>query len=177
MMLVAAVALTLVISPGLMNVIMQPISGWDYWEKLAYKIDLALIFWTSILSLNLVIASRRRIQRVCCSYGSSAVIAASVSVLILLARGLWSALLGYYFRGSRIFPYPDLYYSPTAKQLVIEAPEAAAAAIFAAWSILALTGSGRRPSDWLDRVGFLFGLIWVLWYVVGRDLTLHLRWL
>src|SRR5262245_16917279 len=77
MVLVAAVALTLVIAPGLMHVIRQLLSGWGRSEQLAYKTDLALLIWTPVLTLIVVIANRRRIRRVCRSYGTASVIAAA----------------------------------------------------------------------------------------------------
>ena len=60
---------------------------------------------------------------------------------------------------------------PTARRLAVDAPAATAAAIVAVWLILALTRAGRRPSDWFDCFCLLFGLLWVLWYSLRRDLV------
>jgi hypothetical protein len=60
---------------------------------------------------------------------------------------------------------------------VFEAPESAAAAIVAVWSILAVTGMGRRPSDWFDRLCFFFSLLWVLWCLFGLDFVVQVPWL
>src|SRR5437868_903922 len=78
--LVAAAALTLVISPALMKLIMQPASGWSRWELLAYRTSVALTFWTPILALIAVIGNRSRVGRISRSYGISAVFAAAAAI-------------------------------------------------------------------------------------------------
>jgi hypothetical protein len=51
MALVAALALTFVITPVLLKVIQKPLSGWMKHEVLMYETSLALIVWTPILAL------------------------------------------------------------------------------------------------------------------------------
>ncbi len=80
-------------------------------------------------------------------------------------------MAGWYRYGRPAFPSPDSYFSPDARRVAIDAPAAAAAATIAVWLTLALTGVGRKPADWFDRLCLLFGLLWVLWYL-GRDLML-----
>jgi hypothetical protein len=176
--LVAAVALTFVVPPALMKLIMQPLSGWGPREQLAYKITLALCFWTPIVGLIaaiVVIRDRSRIGRVSRSYGISALIASTAAMFLLFVRGLSSILIGWWLRGWPVFPRSESYFSPEARRLAIDAPAATATAIVAVWLILALARAGRRPSDWFDRFCLLFGLLWVLWYSLGRDLVLLTR--
>ena len=180
MALVAALAVTLVVPPFLMKLISQPIlSGWGWGEQLAYKTSLALTFWTptiAVIAVIVVIRNRSRVGRVSRSYGTSAVVAEAAAIFLLSIRGLSSQLLGWYLRGIPVFPDTESYFNPNTWRLVSDAPAAAAAATVAAWLILALTGVGRRPSDWFDRFCLLFGLLWVFFYV-GRDLVLNPPWL
>ena len=174
----AAVALTLVVPPALMKLIMQPTSGWGPREQLAYKISLALCFWTPIVGLIAVIVVIRdgsRVRRVSRSYGISALVASTTAFFVLLVRGLCSLLIGSWLRGRPVFPHPESYFIPEARRLAINAPSATATAIVAVWLILALARAGRTPSDWFDRFCLLFGLLWVLWYSLGRDLVLLSR--
>jgi hypothetical protein len=171
MTFVAAVALTLVVPSSLMNLIQQPLSGWGPTEQLAYKITLALIFWTPIVALVaviLAIRTRSRVGRVGRSYGTAAVFAAAAATFLLVVRSLSSSLIEWYFVGILPFRYRGSYWTPKATRLAIDAPAATATAIVAVWLILALNGVGRRPADWFDRFCLLFGLLWVLWYL-GRD--------
>jgi hypothetical protein len=175
--LVAAVALTLVISPALMTLIMKPASGWGRREQLAYMTSLALTFWTPILALIALVGDRSRLRRVGRSYGLSAVFAAASAILLLFVRGLNSGVLGY-LRGYRVFPWlPESLFSYPAMRIVREAPAGAAAAVVAVWLILGLTGAGRKPSDWFDCFCFLFGLLWVLWCLLGHDFMVQIPWL
>ena len=173
MALVAAVALTLVVPPALMKLITQPHSGWGPREQLAYKISLALCFWTPIVGLIAVIVAirdRSRVGRVSRSYGASAVVASATAFFLLVVRCLSSTLIEWWLRGIPVFPEPRSCFSPTAVRLAVDAPRAAATAIVAVWLILALSRAGRRPSDWFDLFCLVFGLLWVLWYSLGRDL-------
>ena len=52
MALVAATALTFIIPPALLKLIMQPVSGWGPRELFTYKTTLALTFWTPIVALS-----------------------------------------------------------------------------------------------------------------------------
>jgi hypothetical protein len=175
MVLVAAVALTLVVPPALMQVIMQPLSGWGPREVLAYKTTLALIFWTPIVALGAVIRIRSQIELAGRSYGTSAVIAEAAALLLLFARILSSGMIGY-VHGFPFFPDRESFFSPIVRKFAIDAPSGAAAATVAVWLILALAGTGQRPSGWFDHFCLFFGLFWVLWYL-GRDLMFYLPWL
>ncbi len=176
--LVAAVALTLTVPPALMPLLRSMASGADGRERLIDQISLALTLWTPILALIAVFGDRSQLRRASRSYGISAVLAAASALLLLFVRNLFHALLQYR-RGNPPFPEGGFrgggYFCPAAAQLVLEAPEGAAAAIVAVWSILALARAGRGPSDWLERFCLLFGLSWVLW-CFGRDFMQLFRW-
>jgi hypothetical protein len=184
MMLVAAFALTLIIPPAIIKATMNSLSRgtsngilmhpWSMKEQLTYEVSLALTLWTMILAMIAVVGNRSRVRRAGRSYGISAIFAASSALILLFIQGIGAALQ-LPLRGALIFPYPGSYYIPTVFWKLVAAPEGVAAAIVAVWSILALIGAGRRPSDWFDRFCFLFGLLWVLWYF-GRDLMILLPW-
>src|SRR5438270_11494647 len=72
MTLVAAIALSLAISPSLMTLIMKPASGWGRREQLAYLTSLAMTFWTPVLALIALVGDRSRFRRARRSYGLSA---------------------------------------------------------------------------------------------------------
>jgi hypothetical protein len=61
--------------------------------------------------------------------------------------------------------YPRLF------DVMEHAPDACAAAVLSAWSLLALSGTGVRPSNWLEKLCFLVGTIWVL-----MGLSVQLVW-
>jgi hypothetical protein len=175
MALVAAVALTFLITPTPMKLIAEPSTNlfWDEW--LFYQISLTLTFWTPILALIAAIGNRFRFRRASRSYGTAAVFAAAAAIIVLLVKRLIGAFPGSPRGVSLSVLRPD--FSPAARRLVADAPEGATAAIVAVWLILAFTGAGRRPSDWFDRVCFLFGLLWIAWYLGGDSiLTLHWTW-
>jgi hypothetical protein len=173
--MVATVAVALTLTPFLMKVIEQPFAGWDWDERLYHQISLTLTFWTPILALIAAIGNRYRVRRASRSYGTSAVFAAAAAIILLLVKGVIEAIPGFP-GGAPIIASSLSHFSPAARRLVNEAPEGASAAIVAVWSVLALTGAGRRPSDWFDRICFLLGLLWVLWFL-GGDYTILLHWL
>jgi hypothetical protein len=178
MTLVAAVALTLAVTPSLMKLITTPLSGWLWDERLYYQISLALTSWTPILALIAAIRGRSRFRRASRSYGTSAVLAAAAAMVVLLVKRLIATIPGTP-RGLPILaqPMPGSSFSPALLRLVIDAPEGAMTAIIAAWLILVLTRAGRGPSDWFDGLCLFFGLLWVAWYLGGDFiLLLHRTW-
>ena len=46
------------------------------------------------------------------------------------------------------------------------------AAIIAVWPVLWRTQMGWRPTDWLDRLGMIVGIIWLLWGLTRGCLSL-----
>jgi hypothetical protein len=92
----------------------------------------------------------------------------------MFVRGLIVWLIGWYRWGALPIAWHDLPYCPEARDLVYSAPAGVACAVAVGWSMLALTGAGRKPSDWFGRLGFLFGLLWILWYL-GSNFMLLLR--
>jgi hypothetical protein len=176
-MLVAALALTFAISPAAIRLIRKPTSGWGFREQLVYTTSLAMTVWTPVLALIALVGDRSRLRRASRSYGLSAILAAAAAILVLYLRNVYAGVLGF-LRGYGVFPwYPESFFSHPVLRLLREAPTGAAAAVVAVWLILALTGAGRRPSDWFDRLCFLVGLAWVLWCLVGHDSMLTVPWL
>jgi hypothetical protein len=140
---------------------------------LRYQISLALVFWTPILAVVTVVGNRLQLRNASRSYGIAAILAAATALLVIFVRGLISGMLRWH--GVPLVLWPDSPYSPGARDMVNFAPAAAACSVGAAWWMLVLTGAGRRPSDWFDRFGFHFGVLWVLWYL-GADFMLLTRW-
>jgi len=56
---------------------------------------------------------------------------------------------------------PSGLFPPRLFDVLEHAPTAAAAAVVAAWTVLALTGAGRKPSNWFERLGCSVGWIWI----------------
>ena len=182
MALVAAAALTLIVTPALMPVVRSPLmtaSGKQLFiRRLADQTSLALIFWTPILVLIAVsgnapapggsaarMGSRRSWRRRQLYFSSS--FGACAGRCFISGTPAVLPVVSVIPKGAN--------YCPTVEKIVDSAPEGAAAAIVAVWSILALTRVGRWPSDWFERFCVLFGLLWVVWYI-ARDFVLHLPW-
>ncbi len=175
MALVAAVALTLVAPPALMQAVMRsfgPMSSWNRQMYLDGVITLALGLWTVALGPLALVANRRRLREAACSYGASTAFSSAVALGFLLASkavdqfGTWS-----------IFGWPaglasrDIYLN-TLGGMLHEIPKVEAAAVVTVWSILALAGVGRRPSGWAGALGLILGICWVAWCLVGRMVLL-----
>jgi hypothetical protein len=175
MALVAALALTFVITPVLLQVIQQPVSGWNRRVIIGYQASLALVCWTPILAVIACVGNRLQLRDACRSYGIAAIFAAATALLVIFVRGLVSGLILRHVFGRPLVMWPDSPYSPGARDIVYSAPAGATSSVVAVWSMLVLTGAGRRPSDWFGHLGFLFGLLWVLWYV-GKELMLLTSW-
>jgi hypothetical protein len=143
-------------------------------QHLSYQLSLALVFWTPILAVVTVVGNRLQLRNASRSYGIVAIFAAATALLLIFVRGLISGMLRWHVFGVPLVLWPDSPYSPGARDMVYSAPAAAACSVGAAWWMLVLTGAGRRPSDWFDRLGFHFGLLWVLWYL-GADFMLLTR--
>jgi hypothetical protein len=169
--LVTAIALTFVIAPALLRVIEQPVSGWGGREHLTYETSLALVFWTPILTVVAVAGNRLQLRDAGRTYGIAAIFAAATALLVIFVRGLVSGMIHWHVFGVPLVLWPDSPYSPGARDIVYSAPAGAASSVVAVWSMLVLTGAGRRSSDWFARLGFLFGLIWIFWYL-GSDFIL-----
>jgi hypothetical protein len=159
MALVVAVALTLV-SPALMRAII-PAESHNTWDRRQYVSNLAalvMIWWTATLVPLVLSALHSRPRRAIRSYGHAAVLASATTGLflvlrhapavILLATGVGLSPLGLF--ESRLF------------DILENAPDAFAASVVAVWTILALTGTGRWPSNWFERLGCLVGWTWIV---------------
>jgi hypothetical protein len=85
-------------------------------------------------------------------------ITASCTLWIVSLGGTWGSIRA----NSWLFTRPD----PAAiYELWDEAAELAGPSIFAVWIIQALAGSWRPAPTWIDRVGRLAGLYWIVTYL------------
>ncbi len=67
--------------------------------------------------------------------------------VILLAMGQGSSALG--------------LFKPRLFDVLDRAPDAFGASVVTVWTILALTRTGRWPSNWAERLGCLVGWTWI----------------
>jgi hypothetical protein len=159
MAVVAAVAMTL-ISPAVMKAIIPADShqNWDRRQYVAHIAALILIWWTAALVPPLLIEGRDRLRQACRNYGVAAALAAMVAVALLFARQVPTVLMIVVTGGTN--PMGLIY--PRLFDVMEHAPDACAAAVLAAWSLLALSGTGVRPSNWLEKLCLAVGVVWVL---------------
>jgi hypothetical protein len=86
--------------------------------------------------------------------------------LLLALRQVPPTLLLWATVGPSSDPIRNLLFSRLFN-VVHGAPDVAATAIVAVWLILALSGAGRRPSNWLEIVGCILGYLWIVWYLLS----------
>jgi hypothetical protein len=160
MALVAAVAMTL-IAPAVMKAIIPADShhNWDRRQYVAHLAALVLIGWTVPLVLLVLVDCRGRLGQVCRKHGAIAVLASLLAVSLLLARQIPIVLIVLATTGTD--PMGGLFFARLF-DILEHAPDASAAAILVAWSLLALTGQGTRPSNWFERLCVAVGLVWVV---------------
>jgi hypothetical protein len=152
--LVAAAALTFV-SPAIMRAIVPPadrgiLAGREF---LAHLAALVVIWWTAAFVPLALWVPGPAVRRVFRNYGRAAILASTTTLLFLVFEKAPSAVLPVLGVG---FSTGWLYF------LLDHAPVAAGAAVVAVWTILAFTGIGRRPSNWLDRLGCVVGWTWIV---------------
>ena len=159
MALVAAVALTLV-SPAIMKAII-PAASYQVWDRRQYVPHLAalvLIWWTATLVPVVLSGACPGLRRIMRSYGCAAILASVTSALFLVLRQAPVVILLAMEAGSS----PLGLFKPRLFDILGHAPEASAASVVAVWTILALTGTGRWPSNWRERLGCFVGWTWIV---------------
>lgn len=157
MALVAAVALTL-ISPRIMKAIIgnSSLHNWDRRQYVAHLTALVMIWWT--LALVPPVLSGVRLRRAIRNYGRAAILASATAALLLVLRQAPVVLL----LALTVGWSPTGLFPPRLFDVMEHAPDTAAAAVVVAWTVLALTGAGRRPSNWLEQLGCHLGATWIL---------------
>jgi hypothetical protein len=159
MAMVAAVALTLV-SPAIMKAIIPADAhhNWDRRQYLAHLAALVMIWWTVTLVPLVLFGNGRGLRRIIRGYGCAAILAAATTALFLVLRQAPAVMLLATGAGSS----PMGLFKPRLFDILEHAPDASAASVVAVWTILALTGTGRRPSNWFERLGCLVGWTWIV---------------
>ena len=168
MVLVAAVALTIYIAPALTQAIMRaygPTSSWNRRMYLVGATSTTFVCWTGVLMPLSLLGNRRRRRRAARCYGNASVLAAGASLCLLFAAHAFNALLQIIYSGAAFSEFGLDYALQRLWQLLEHAPEVSGA-IVAVWVVLALTGAGRKPSNWLEILRLIFGVLWVVWYFV-----------
>lgn len=175
MALVATVAFTL-ISPAIMRAIL-PAEVHHTWNRSQYLTELTslvLFWWTATIAYLMVAGSRRDLRRACRGSGYAAIVAVASAFLVLGAHQIPTALLhqGVYGWTPKMLKYYWLL------EILDYAPNACGVSVVSVWLILALTKAGRYPSNWLDRLGFAVGVLWVMGSVIAHlSGYLRFQWL
>jgi hypothetical protein len=160
MALVVAVALTLV-SPAIMKAIIPAAShhNWDRRQIVTHLAALVMIWWTATLVPLVLSGAHPGLPRVIRSYGCSAILAPAITALFLVLRQAPEVILEATGVGSA---HQWGLFRPRLFDILEHAPDASAASVVAVWTILALTGTGRWPSNWFERLGCLVGWTWIV---------------
>ena len=178
MVLVVAVALTLT-SPAIMKAIVPAdlLPAWERRDFLIGVVSLVLTLWTALLVPLTLLGKRSGLRRASRGYGTSACFASASALLLLAMRQVPPTLWLWGVYGPSSDPVMNLFFS-RLKDFLYRSADACAPAIIAVWFVLALSGVGRKPSNWFELLGCIFGLLWVLWYLVNYILLfLELPWL
>src|SRR5262249_30052960 len=118
---------------------------------------LVMIWWTMTLAPLVLSGDRRGLRRAIRGYGSAAVLAAATTAMFLVMREVPAVILLLTGAGSS----PMGSFKPGGFEGLEHAPDASAASVIAVWVMLALTGTGRRPSNWFERLGCIMGWTWI----------------
>ena len=167
MALVAAVALTIVVPPAFMRAVMRsygPESSWNRFMYLDGVTTLALTSWTVLLAPLVLVANRSQLQESGRSYGTSALFAAASALSFFIGATAFEKVSTWMISGWPIEWFTIAPYLQMLGGILWMIPHVAAAAIVAAWSILALSGVGRRPSSWPEILCLILGLCWIAWW-------------
>ncbi|QDV34111.1 hypothetical protein [Tautonia plasticadhaerens] len=121
-----------------------------------------MILWSYALAPIAILSNRRRLRRAGRSYGVASAIGAFLGVAFLSVEVLSSAV-SRTSRGRPIFPSAGSYHCPSAWELLDVAPTGLGVAVASSWAILAVSGAGRRPSDWFEGLCLIFGLACIVW--------------
>ncbi len=160
MALVAAVALTLV-SPGIMKAIIpaESLRVWDRRQYVAHLGALVLVWWTICLVPAVLSGAGSRLRRAARDYGAAAILSATTATLFLLVRQVPAVIV--LAAGLGTVSSEELF-QRRLFDIMEHAPDSCASAVAAGWVILAITGVGRRPSNWLGQLGCLAGWMWIV---------------
>ena len=172
MVLVAAVAVTLVAAPAVMKAIIEadPVSSWTGKMYVISLITTMFTVWTPFLVPVTLLGSGRPLTVACRSYGTSAVLAAAIALAFAFAAKAAELLAGGL---SGVSGPPDWTSILLAlRGMQYDLPKLVASAIVATWLILGLSGAGRKPSQGFEILGLCFGAIWTGWSVLGPILYL-----
>ncbi|MDG3007955.1 hypothetical protein [Paludisphaera mucosa] len=179
----AMAALTLAVPPLVYEMLKQPHSPlhpMGPWERGAYMLLSALAVWTLILAAIPLAGGRRGLRRAARCYGYTAAYASAAAMLLLFLDEIVSKAIPYVrgapfppgapwqVLGKLAFPWPGTWYSHELWKVVVEGNGATAAAVVGAWAALALSGAGRRPTGWFDRIGVLMGVLRISGFLVRR---------
>jgi len=175
---VAAVALTLVAAPAAMKAVMRsfgPVSSWNRAMYLDGLITIGLASWSLILAAGWLGPGRARVREAARSFGTSSALASASALAFFVSAKAVDAVLIAQLRNRSGF---DRWLQVVIGQNLYQFSGVAASSIIAAWSILALTGVGRRPSRWEEIASLLLGMAWLGWFVAGRWILLQdFEWL
>lgn len=166
MALVGAVALSIVLVPKLAKTI-KDIDPSTWWNGSTYVFNvttITLVVWTPVSTVSALIDGRRQPGWAARSYGTAAVFAASVALVLLATRKAVEAIP--FVGGSQGKLMPSI------QTFLWQSSPTVTATVTAVWLVLAWTGAGRRPAGWLEYLGLVLAAAWVVWCYAGPLLSL-----
>jgi hypothetical protein len=181
MVLIAAMALTLAISPALMHGIMRaygPTSSWNQRMYVDGVTSITLTCWALILAPLALVGNAQGLSHASRSYGISAVLAAALATCVLFAGEALNAFVGIKSAGMAMSEVGLEFVLQKLWVSLEDMPRVTAAAIIAVWAILGMSRTGRRPSSWFEVLASLFGLLCVAWlFIRPMSYLIDLAWL
>jgi hypothetical protein len=127
-----------------------------------YVAALALYCWTAVLIFLWLADRRANLRQGCREAGPAALVAVAIFFLLLLVQQAALVLIDI---GARGWPQALREYYGVIMLLSFSS-EGCGAAVVGAWSILVMSGSGQRPSDWFSWSASVLGGLWILLAVV-----------
>lgn len=121
-----------------------------------------LAIWTvAILFLRLLKPRPRRLL-LTRQPGLIACVAVVTAIALVVSLVVGIGLIGWVLNGTMQFVWSDFDSSTGVELFIFVMPIIIQIGVLGAWGTLALTGRWRSERSWIDRVGRLLGVVWVV---------------